>query len=64
MTFKELKDYFDGKNYRDIAKTIGVSPSQLTYYKKHGTITKMFANVSHKKAPFVDNGARIALGEW
>ncbi len=36
MTFEELRTHFHGKNYRDIAKAIDVSPSQLTYYKKHG----------------------------
>lgn len=36
MTFDELKAHFDGQSYRKIAKSLGVSPSQLTYYKKHG----------------------------
>lgn len=36
MTFDELKKYFVGKSYRQIAKELKVSPSQLTYYKNHG----------------------------
>lgn len=36
MTFDELKAYFGKANYCQIAKKLGISPSQLTYYKKNG----------------------------
>lgn len=36
MTFDELKQHFGKTPYREIAKKINISPSQLTYYKKNG----------------------------
>lgn len=36
MTFDDLKKYCGGVSYRKMRKKIGISPSQLTYYKKNG----------------------------
>lgn len=36
MTFDDVRTHFGNAPYREIAKKLNISPSQLTYYRKHG----------------------------